>query len=177
MQATNLPWANLLTGARLVMAGPCAWAIYTGHWWLAASLFTLAAFSDYFDGRIARATNQQSNFGGLFDHATDALFVSSALWSLSQQQLVTAGLPIVVVAAFIQYSLDSKALAGAQLRANWLGRSNGIAYFVLVGVAIGWQCLGWSSAWLWPVSLVLVATTALSMANRAQYWWRHQKAK
>ena len=41
-------------------------------------------------------------------------------------------LPGLVAAAFVQYTLDSRALAGQRLRASALGRWNGIAYFVLL---------------------------------------------
>ena len=73
------------------------------------------------------------------------------------------------MSAFAQYALDSRALAGRPLRASALGRWNGIAYFVLLGIpvvrdglAIGWppdalvRVLGWA----------LVATTCASILDR-----------
>lgn len=173
-QPPALPWAHILTACRLFLAIPTAWSIVEQHWWVAAACFTAAAISDFLDGRVARAQGSQSNFGGLFDHATDAIFVASALAACAVQGWVNPWLPALVLAAFAQYSLDSKALAGAQLRANWLGRSNGIAYFVMVGISIGFALLAipqWLSVGL---SWLLSATTLISMLNRGQYWWRHR---
>ena len=104
---------------------------------------------------------------------------SSAPWkaviaACAAQGWATLWLPLLVVAAFAQYSLDSKALAGAKLRANWLGRTNGIAYFVLVGVCIGFALLGLPQWLPLLLSWLLSATTLISMFNRGQYWWRHR---
>lgn len=173
-QRSALPWAHILTASRLLLAIPTAWSIVEQQWWLAAACFTAAALSDFLDGRVARAQGSQSNFGGLFDHATDAAFVASALAACAVQGWVNPWLPALVVAAFVQYSLDSKALAGAQLRANWLGRSNGIAYFVMVGISIGFALLALPQWLSMMLSWLLSATTLVSMLNRGQHWWRHR---
>lgn len=170
-----LPWAHILTACRLFLAIPTAWSIVEQQWWVAGLCFTAAAISDFLDGRVARAQGSQSNFGGLFDHATDAIFVASALAACAVQGWVNPWLPVLVVAAFVQYSLDSKALAGAQLRANWLGRSNGIAYFVMVGISIGFALLALPQLVPMVLSWLLSATTLVSMLNRGQYWWRHRR--
>ena len=57
-----------------------------------------------------------------FDHSTDAWFVCLAMGALVARGLVPIALPLLVVFAFVQYTLDSRALQGQQLRASWLGR-------------------------------------------------------
>lgn len=173
-QSPKMPWAHILTACRLLLAVPTAWAIVEQHWWVAALCFTVAAVSDFYDGRVARAQGSTSNFGGLFDHATDALFVASTLAACASQGWVNPILALLVVAAFAQYSLDSKALAGARLRANWLGRSNGIAYFVMVGICIGFALLSLPKWLPLLLSWLLSVSTLVSMLNRGQYWWRHR---
>lgn len=168
------PWAHIITGSRLLLVLPTAWFIVEQHWWLASACFTAAVVSDFMDGRVARALGSQSNFGGLFDHATDAIFVAVTLAACAVQSWVTPWLPPLVIAAFVQYSLDSKALAGAKLRANWLGRSNGIAYYVMVGISIGFALLTLPQTIPLLLSWLLSATTLISMLNRGQYWWRHR---
>lgn len=47
--------------------------------WIACGLFALAGITDFFDGYIARATGQQSDFGRFLDPVADKLLVSSAI--------------------------------------------------------------------------------------------------
>ena len=70
--------------------------------------------------------------------------------------------------------LDSRTLSGHKLRTSWLGRNNGIGYFVLAGIPIIRNALDLD----WPddfsVNLfgwLLVATTGVSMIDRARVWF------
>lgn len=163
-----LTWANLLTGLRLATLPVISYALLQQNWVLAAWLFTLAVVTDIYDGKIARKLSQTSPLGGLFDHGTDALFVSVCCGCLSLLGLVNVWLPWLIAFAFIQYMLDSKALAGIALRMSFIGRNNGIAYYVLVGVVIGAQVLQWE--WLITAAAyfawLLVFTTLFSMLDR-----------
>lgn len=183
--ATYLTAANFLTAIRALAIVPCALAIAREHWGLAAALFTAAALSDFFDGRVARARGETSALGGLFDHATDALFVAATLAAAAGQQSVTLLLPPLVLLAFAQYALDSSVLQGRALRGSALGRINGIGYFVLAGFAIGipfvrellpatGPAMNLLASAAWLASLILCLTTVLSMLNRARYWWLYR---
>lgn len=167
--------ANALTALRLALAPAIVWAIAEQAHGTALVAFALAVATDLADGRVARRYGEASSLGGFLDHATDALFVASGLGALAHAGAVPAALPPLVLAAFAQYALDSRALAGRPLRASALGRWNGVAYFVLLGIpvvrdglAIGWppgalvRALGWA----------LVATTCASMLDRLLAWRR-----
>ena len=165
-----ITWANLLTIGRLLAILPCAWAILSDRWQLAATLFTLAVVTDFLDGPLARRYGQASALGGLLDHATDALFVGTCLAALAWSGYVNPWLPGLVLLAFSQYMVDSKALSGQTLRTNWLGRNNGIAYYILVGVPVVRNSLALN----WPGDVLielfawlLLATTAASIIERA----------
>jgi len=84
--------------------------------------------------------------------------------------VVPAILPALVLLAFVQYALDSRVLAGRALRTSLVGRTNGIAYYVLLGVPVVRDALalGWPPAGL-VVGLgwLLVASTLVSMTDRA----------
>ncbi len=166
----TLTWANLLTLVRALCIAPMLWCMLEGRWAAASVLFVVAALTDYFDGPIARRLGQASPLGGVLDHATDALFVSASAWIAASLGMLPAPLGWLILAAFLQYLLDSKALAGQSLRASKLGRYNGVAYFVLVGVVVIGHGIG---VWPWLATPVLwagwllVATTVLSMADRA----------
>lgn len=169
--------ANTLTALRLLLVVPMVWTIYRADFVLAAAVFTLAVITDFADGPIARARNEASALGGVFDHSVDALFVACGLLALALFGAVLVVpwlLPPLVLASFAQYALDSKVLAGRSLRASALGRYNGIGYFVLLGIAVigasVFPIVGLSRELLARLVIVLgwvlVVTTLLSMLDR-----------
>lgn len=172
-----LTWANALTLTRVLLAPACAWMAWQGRWDWTALLLSLAILTDLTDGALARRLNQVSPFGGLLDHATDAVFVSLLLTALAWHGQVPWLLPPLVAAAFLQYTLDSRALAGRKLRASALGRLNGIGYFVLASVVVYQHALRLP----WPPAVlvsgfgwVLVGSSVLSMIDRARLARRDQ---
>lgn len=160
---------NMLSLSRVVMALPCAWAIINAHWIVAGVLFAAAIATDLADGWLARKTGQVTSLGGLFDHASDALFVTIALGAFAWLDVTPWLLVLLVPASFVQYVLDSDALAGAPLRASRIGRSNGIAYFVLAGFPLYQRALGLpllpDAVFGW-CGWLLIGTTVLSMTDR-----------
>ncbi|MDA0281678.1 MAG: CDP-alcohol phosphatidyltransferase family protein [Proteobacteria bacterium] len=126
--------ANLLTAIRLLLVIPVAMAIANASLfasWVLLALIAIAIASDYFDGKVARAFKTASARGMLFDHGTDFVFVSTALFALSTVGLSSVLLPLLIVVAFSQYVLDSYFLfKQKQLRMSFLGRWNGIFYFI-----------------------------------------------
>ena len=77
----NLP--NILTILRLLSAPglPLMFLYFHRPWadWAALTLFVLAAVTDWFDGYLARAWNQQSRFGAAMDPIADKAMVVIAL--------------------------------------------------------------------------------------------------
>jgi phosphatidylglycerophosphate synthase len=170
-----LTLANGLTALRLAVAPALVVALLRGASGPAAALFALAVATDLLDGRVARRFGEVSPLGGLLDHAADATLVVAGLGALALRGAVPAALPVLVAAAFFQYVLDSSALAGRRLRASGLGRLNGIAYFVLLGIPVVRDALGLRVPGAAPLRLLafaLVATTLLSMGDRAAAWLR-----
>ncbi|MEZ4282549.1 MAG: CDP-alcohol phosphatidyltransferase family protein [Myxococcota bacterium] len=162
--------SNAVTGLRLACVPIFFLAIGRGAWPLACALFWLAVSTDLVDGRIARARGEATRFGGLLDHATDALFVTTGLAALTPGGVVPVVLPALVATAFVQYVLDSRWLAGEPLRASGLGRWNGILYFVPLGIVTTREAAGLAlpgDAVVTAIAWALVATTALSIADRA----------
>jgi len=162
-------WANLLTGARLGAAPACAASIAYADAGLALAFYAVGVVTDLADGPVARLRGEVSRLGGLFDHATDAFFVSLGLLALSARGEIPVALPVLLVVAFVQYAVDSRVQARLPLRASSLGRWNGIAYFVLLGIPVVRDALGWDSpgpgivrACAWA----LVVSTLVSMVDR-----------
>ena len=160
---------NLLSSTRLFMAPFAFYFLAQTAWTAAAVVLTMAITTDILDGYLARRWNQTSAFGGFIDHASDAFLVTLMLSAEVGLGLIPWPLPVLVIAAFTQYTLDSNALAGQPLRASRLGRYNGIAYFVLAGFPIMQHALG---IYLLPdtyflyAAYLLILSTLISMADR-----------
>lgn len=96
----NLP--NILTLSRIVVIPVIFLSIYIHSTiWalLAACLYAVAAITDYFDGYLARATNQISVFGRLLDPIADKLLVVAALLIIVANSLVSPihYIPVMVI--------------------------------------------------------------------------------
>jgi phosphatidylglycerophosphate synthase len=169
--------AHALTAVRLALVLPLA-AAFARPELLAPAVVVLllcvAIATDVLDGRVARTTGTASARGQLFDHGTDCLFVTVGLTGAAIAGAVTPLLPVLIPLAFGQYVVDSYVWhRQRQLRASFLGRWNGIFYFVpLVLIA--------ASRLPFPAGLtsllrltaavlgyLLVASTAASIIDRA----------
>ena len=169
--------ANALTAVRLLLVLPMAAALARPNLLapgIVALVLCVAIASDYFDGPIARRTGTASAKGQLFDHSTDCLFVTGGLAGAAIAGAVTPILPVLIPFAFGQYVVDSYVWhRQRQLRASFLGRWNGILYFVplvLVAAARLPFPAGFASLLLVATGVLgylLVASTIVSMIDRA----------
>jgi phosphatidylglycerophosphate synthase len=134
--------ANTLTAIRLVLVIPMTVGLARPALlapWIVVLLLGLAIASDYLDGPVARRTGTASARGMLLDHTADCLFVTGGLTGAAVARSLTPILPALIPFAFTQYVVDSYVWSHRrQLRASFLGRWNGILYFVpLVLIAAG----------------------------------------
>ena len=95
----NLP--NIITLARILLV-PVFVVIYLwpgdGTYLIAATLFALAAATDWLDGYLARRLNQTTPFGAFLDPVADKLIVVSALTVLlAQHSTVWLTLPALII--------------------------------------------------------------------------------
>jgi len=166
-QILTLP--NLLSLSRVGLAIIMAWSVYHSNWYFAVTILWTAIFTDILDGHLARKKNLTSAMGGLMDHGSDALFVTLTIAALTHHEWAPIALVLVIPAAFIQYMLDSKALAGQPLKASLLGRYNGISYFVFAGFPVMQLTLGITLipfSWFVWIGWGLVVTSVISMVDR-----------
>jgi phosphatidylglycerophosphate synthase len=169
--------ANALTAVRLALILPIAAAFARPELLapgIVALLLCVAIATDVLDGRVARLAGTASAKGQLFDHGTDCLFVTGGLTGAAVSGLLTPLLPALVPIAFGQYVVDSYVWRRQrQLRASFLGRWNGILYFVPL-VLIGASRLPFPAGFAsflrmaaGALGYLLVASTAASMIDRA----------
>lgn len=109
----------------VVMLTPLAegifgWTRYT----LAIILFLTAAFTDFFDGHLARRRNQVSKLGILLDPVADKLLVCAALVALVEKQLAPAWMTVIILGReFAVTGLRSIAASeGLVISANMTGK-------------------------------------------------------
>jgi len=168
-----LTWANAMTLVRALLAVPCAWLAADERWLWTALVFSLAVLTDLLDGPLARRFKQSSALGGLIDHTTDAAFVTVLLAALACGGYVPWLLPLLVAASFAQYVADSRALRGHSLRASYLGRANGIGYFILAALVVYGNALAvpWpSAASIDALAWLLIISSLASMLHRLRLW-------
>jgi len=98
---------QLLTAARVILAGWALSAAIAGQLHLAASLITFGAVTDGLDGIAARKLRSATEFGALFDYFADYLCYIVAPWVLSSSLLPEGSSPLAALA------LGTPLLAGA----------------------------------------------------------------
>jgi CDP-diacylglycerol--glycerol-3-phosphate 3-phosphatidyltransferase len=163
--------ANALTALRLLLVAPFAFFMSKGDLRfakLALVVWVVALITDFLDGPIARRTGTVTAMSGTFDHTTDFLFVTSGLFAGASRGAFPWILPILIVAAFSQYFIDSYWIhRHAKLRGSKLGRYNGMLYFAPTCVEIVIRLgAGWLQPLLTIVVWALVLSTVVSMAQR-----------
>ena len=88
--AWNLP--NILTYGRVVAVPVLAGCLMSSDafWvrWVALAIFILAGISDFFDGYLARAWQQQSSLGRMLDPIADKLLVAASLLVLVNDRTI-----------------------------------------------------------------------------------------
>jgi cardiolipin synthase (CMP-forming) len=83
---------NLISLARLAGVPVFLWLVLgvrsqAGDWW-AVGLLIAAGLSDWLDGKIARAMNQQSRLGEILDPAADRLYIVSTIIALAVRAII-----------------------------------------------------------------------------------------
>ena len=177
--------ANALTAVRLLLVLPIAAALARPDLLppgVVAIALAMAIATDYLDGPVARRLGTASPSGQLFDHSTDCLFVTGGLAGAAIAGAVTPILPVLVPFAFGQYVVESYVWQRQrQLRASFLGRWNGILYFVpivLVAAARLPFPAGFASVLRLAASVLgylLAASTVVSIIDRATTPFRSRR--
>jgi cardiolipin synthase len=148
MAALNVP--NLLTYGRIA-AVPVVVACFTlpglpsnGSRWVALVIFIAAAITDFLDGYLARAWQQQSSLGRMLDPIADKLLVSACLLVLVAEPEHTLGGADIIAAVIIL----SREILVSGLR-EYLAE-------LRVGVPVTWLAKWKTAAQLVAVSFLII---------------------
>jgi cardiolipin synthase len=169
----NWSLPNLLTYGRLacvpVVTGLLFWPEY--HWvrWTALGIFAVAAITDFFDGYLARAWQQQSSLGRMLDPIADKLLVAACLTMLIADGMIT-GLYIwaaivilcreILVSGLREYLAELRVSVPVSTVAKWKTTLQLLAIGFLIAGPAGEVVLP-GTTWIGKILLVISAILTL----------------
>ncbi len=174
---------NLFTTGALFSGYYAIVSAINGHFELAAIAVFVAGLLDGMDGRIARMTHTQSEFGVQYDSLSDLVSFGLApslviyLWSLSaMRELGEMMGKIGWLAAFLYATCAALRLARFNTQAASADKRyfQGLASPAAAGALMAWVWFGESMALnpeaLWWLSLPLTVVVALMMVSNFRYF-------
>ncbi|MDP9433304.1 MAG: CDP-alcohol phosphatidyltransferase family protein [Actinomycetota bacterium] len=175
----NIP--NALSVLRLLLVPVFLWLILVLHAdGAAAIVLAVSGFTDYLDGKLARAWGQISRFGQLLDPIADRLYVLTAVAALTIRDVVPLELTLVLLARDVALTALIPLLRRrgyGPLQVHYLGKTATFALLasfplVLLGAGsglvadlarpVGWAFMFWGvGLYLWAAVLYAVQVRQL----------------
>lgn len=169
----NLP--NRLTVIRIGLAFVFIALLSVEHfasYLLGYLVFIAATITDYYDGKIARARNLETNFGRLFDPVADKILISAAfiMLMLMEKDLYVPGWTVVVIIGREFLVTGARSLAaseGVVIAANRWGKTKAVFQMVYVYCFLGLVVLKHGAVAMMPS---LDASLLTEIVRRASFW-------
>ncbi len=143
---------------------------FQDHYWWATSVFVIAMWTDWFDGRVARWSGKTSALGSLLDPVADKVLVMAALVMLVGEGVVPAWMVAAIIAReFVISGLRLAAIErGIVVQARDLAKLKTWAQAFAVGFG-GYSLAGaWRDDFAWWSMLVAVLFTWASAIDYAR---------
>ena len=181
---------NLISVVRLAGVPVFLWLVLgvrsqAGDWW-AIGLLGAASLSDWLDGKIARALNQQSSLGEVLDPAADRLYIVSTIIALAVRSIIGWWLVALLAARELTLAIVLLFLRRAgygPLRVSFVGKAATLCLlyafpllflashqgtYALVARVFGWAFALWGTAlYWWAAALYLEQARRLLAADRS----------
>jgi len=144
---------------------------------ISASVFALAAFTDWLDGYWARKYNQTSGFGAFLDPVADKLIVAAALIVLVEFDRVGAVVSLIIIGREIAISALREWMASIGKRNNiavaMIGKIKTVAQMAAILLLLYYDNIGGFDAALIGTWLIYIAAilTLVSMAYYLKAAW------
>jgi len=144
---------------------------------IAASVFALAAFTDWLDGYWARKYNQMSGFGAFLDPVADKLMVTAALIVLVEFDRVGAVVCLVIIGREIAISALREWMASIGKSSNvavaMIGKIKTAAQMLAILLLLYFDHIGGFNTLLVGTYLIYIAAilTLVSMAYYLKAAW------
>jgi cardiolipin synthase (CMP-forming) len=170
--------ANLVTGARVLLAAPAFWfASRPGWFWWLVGVVVLAGVTDLLDGWVARRFSLPTRFGAAFDPVADGFFFGSVAVGLAVGGYFAAWLAWVVVLRYLLPVVVGGVLVLfgrlASLRHTFFGQLSTALIAVLLGGVALLRGLGLGGGSLSAAAEVVVpVVTVLAWGELGVVAWR-----
>jgi len=180
---------NAISVARLAGVPVFLWLVLGPHadWW-AVGLLIAAGLSDWLDGKLARAWNQQSRLGQVLDPAADRLYIAAILIGLAVRGIIGWWLVAVLVSRELVLGVALLALRRhgyGPLQVSFVGKAATLCLlyaFPLLFIGdhtgpvataarvIGWAFVIWGTALYWWAAVLYLAQArqVIADARRAE---------
>jgi CDP-diacylglycerol---glycerol-3-phosphate 3-phosphatidyltransferase len=184
--------ANRLTILRIILTFVFMVLLsVSGLWWRVASLlvFSIAALTDLFDGRIAHKYNMVTDFGKLMDPIADKILVLSAFAAFVQMQLVRDWMFMIIISReiIITYFRLFALNKGKVMSAGKMGKGKTVSQMVIIFVILGFivfkevmlAFFTWNPAWEamfhQGIDAFMWVILALTIYSGCSYLWQNRK--
>lgn len=152
-------------------------------------IFSLAALSDFFDGRIAKQKNIVSDFGKFMDPVADKILVLAAFAAFVQMHLIEAWMLVIIIAReFLITSLRLFALnKGRVLVASRSGKHKTAFQMCVIFWILGFilvkeimlRFFTWNPAWETlfhrGIYILMWIVVGLTLYSGISYLWENRK--
>ena len=158
---------NVLSALRLASVPVFVWLFATGHEDAAVVLYAVAAWTDFFDGYIARRLHQVSELGRLLDPLADRVFIVALAIALALRDVLPLWLFLVIVARDVLILIMFPILErrGVQrLRVNFTGKT------ATAALLFGLTCLAWSETSFWLHGIADEVGMVFTLVGAVLYW-------
>jgi CDP-diacylglycerol--glycerol-3-phosphate 3-phosphatidyltransferase len=134
---------------------------------LAAGIFGVVAFTDFVDGKLARALDAETRFGRIADPLADRLLVILALVGVILLDRMNPAAPVILIARDVLIVAAFAALLsrGIEMRVDMAGKVSSALTMVAAGAAILLDQV-WVDVLMW-VAVALAVGTFLNYARIA----------
>jgi cardiolipin synthase (CMP-forming) len=175
-QARILTVPNGISVARLAGVPVFLWLLLglrstAGDWW-ALGLLAVSGLSDWLDGKIARALNQQSRLGQVLDPAADRLYIAATVVALAVRAIIGWWLVALLAARELLLAAVLAVLrrrGWGPLQVSFVGKAATLALlyafpllllgshhasYAEIARIVGWAFAIWGSALYWCAALL-----------------------
>ncbi len=180
---------NAISLARLLGIPVFLWLVLgvdskVGDWW-AVGLLLASSASDWLDGKIARALNQQSRLGQLLDPAADRLYIVATIVALAVRGIIPWWLVSILAARELLMAADLAILrrhGWGALQVSFVGKTATlcllyafpllflgahVASYAETARVAGWTFVIWGSALYWCAAMLYIVQTRRLLAGPA----------